>query len=282
MCATGNFFDVLGVRARVGRTLQSFDDGPAADHDVAVGTYTFWRDRYQLDPNAIGSTVQIRSRPFTLVGFLPEGFEGIRKGLVVDVYVPTAAMTDACLGSWGGGSTVEAIGLLARDTSRPAASAELAQLWTDLKNSGDYAPGIVDGQLTVSNASRGISAVDGNEKTSLYLLACGVALIVLLGCLNVSCLLSVQGVDRRNEIALRRARRHDGDGAPADDARELPAHRGGRRRRARAGDAGRTGHPDLAWPERSSHRTFDRHTRARLLAGTRADLRPRQWRDSGA
>jgi predicted permease len=205
MCATGNFFDVLGVRARVGRTLQPFDDGPAADHDVAVGTYTFWRDRYQLDPNAIGSTVQIRSRPFTLVGFLPEGFEGIRKGLAVDVYVPTAAMTDACLGSWGGGSTVEAIGLLARDTSRLAASAELAHLWTDLKNSGDYAPGIVDGQLTISDASRGIAAVDGNEKTSLYLLACGVALIVLLGCLNVSCLLAVQGVARRNEIALRRA-----------------------------------------------------------------------------
>lgn len=205
MCATGNFFDVLGVHARVGRTLQPFDDGPAADHDVAVGTYTFWRDRYQLDPKAIGSTVQIRSRPFTLVGFLPEGFEGIRKGMAVDVYVPTAAMTDACLGLWGGGSTVEAIGLLARDTSRPAASAELAQLWTDLKNGGDYAPGIINGQLTISDASRGIAAIDDNQKTSLFLLAWAVGLIVFLGCLNASCLLAVQGVARRNEIALRRA-----------------------------------------------------------------------------
>jgi macrolide transport system ATP-binding/permease protein len=205
MCATGNFFDVLGVHARVGRTLQPFDDGPAADHDVAVGTYTFWRDRYQLDPKAIGSTVQIRSRPFTLVGFLPEGFEGIRKGMAVDVYVPTAAMTDACRGLWGGGSTVEAIGLLARDTSRPAASAELAQLWTDLKNSGDYAPGVISGQLTISDASRGIAAIDDNQKTSLFLLAWAVGLIVLLGCLNASCLLAVQGVARRNEIALRRA-----------------------------------------------------------------------------
>jgi predicted permease len=205
MCATGNFFDVLGVHARVGRTLQPFDDGPAADHDVAVGTYTFWRDRYQLDPNAIGSTVQIRSRPFTLVGFLPEGFEGMRKGMAVDVYVPTAAMTDACRGTWGGGSTVEAIGLLARDTSRPAASAELAQLWTNLKTSGDDAPGTINGQLTISDASRGIAAIDDNQKTSLYLLAWAVALIVLLGCLNASCLLAVQGVARRNEIALRRA-----------------------------------------------------------------------------
>jgi predicted permease len=205
MCATGNFFDVLGVHARVGRTLQPFDDGPAADHDVAVGTYKFWRDRYQLDPNAIGSTVQIRSRPFTLVGFLPEGFEGIRKGMAVDVYVPTAALTDACVGLWGGGSTVEAIGLLARDTSRPSASADLAHLWTDLKNSGDYAPGVINGQLTISDASRGIAAIDDNQKTSLFLLAWAVGLIVLLGCLNASCLLTVQGVARRNEIALRRA-----------------------------------------------------------------------------
>jgi predicted permease len=205
MCATGNFFDVLGVHARVGRTLQPFDESPAADHDVAVGTYIFWRDRYQLDPKAIGSTVQIRSRPFTLVGFLPEGFEGIRKGMAVDVYVPNAAMTDACLGSWGGGSTVEAIGLLAPGTSRTAASAELAQLWNVLKQSGDYSPGTINGQLAISNASRGIAAVNDNQKTSLYLLAWAVALIVLLGCLNTSCLLAVQGVARRNDIALRRA-----------------------------------------------------------------------------
>ncbi|HXT71029.1 MAG TPA: ABC transporter permease [Vicinamibacterales bacterium] len=205
MCATGNFFDVLGVHARVGRTLQPFDESPGAYHDVAVGTYTFWRDRFQLEPTAIGSTVLVRSRPFTLVGFLPDGFKGIRKGAAFDVYVPTAAMTDACLGTWGGSSTVEAIGLLARDTSQPAASAELAQLWNVLKESGDYSPGTISGQLAISNASRGIAAVNDNQETSLYLLAWAVALIVLLGCLNASCLLAVQGVARRNEIALRRA-----------------------------------------------------------------------------
>jgi len=205
MCATGNFFDVLGVRARSGRTLQPFDDDPAADHDVAVGTYTFWRNRYQLDPNAIGATVEVRSRPFTLVGFLPEGFEGIRKGTAIDVYVPIAAMADACRGSWGGGSTVEAVGLLARDAGWPTASARLAQLWSQLKESGDYAPGMITGQLAIADASRGIAAVDDDEKTSLYLLAWAVALIVVLGSLNVSCLLAVQGVARRNEIALRRA-----------------------------------------------------------------------------
>ena len=205
MCATGNFFDVLGLRARAGRTLQPFDESPEADHDVAVGTYRFWRDRYQLDPNAIGSTVQIRSRPFTLVGFLPDGFDGIRKGIAIDVYVPTAAMTDACRGGWGGSSTVEAIGLLARDTSHSAASAELAQLWNELKESGDSSPVTIGGQLAIADASRGIAAVNDTQKTSLYLLAWAVALIVLLGCLNASCLLTVQGVARRNEIALRRA-----------------------------------------------------------------------------
>lgn len=196
MCATGNFFDVLGVRARVGRTLQPFDESPAADHDVAVGTYAFWRDRFQLDSTAVGSTLLIRSRPFTLVGFLPEGFEGIRKGTAIDVYVPTAAMTDACRGSWGGSSAVEVVGLLAPGAGRPTASAELAQLWNGLQESG---------QLSASDASRGIAAINDNQEASLYLLAWAVALIVLLGCLNASCLLAVQGVARRNEIALRRA-----------------------------------------------------------------------------
>jgi len=211
MCATGNFFDALGVHARAGRTLQPFDDSPSGEHRVAVGTYKFWRDRYQLDQNAVGATVLVRSVPFRLVGFLPDGFEGIRKGGQIDVYVPTAAMTDACQGAWGGatastgGASVVAIGLVARDTNLAAVSAELTHLWNGLKQDPEYVPGVINGQLAISDASRGIAAIDDSQRTSLYLLACAVALIVLIGCLNASCLLAVQGVARRNEVALRRA-----------------------------------------------------------------------------
>lgn len=195
---TGNYFSTLGVHARVGRTLQPSDDGPSADHGVAVGTYRFWRDRYGLDANAIGSTVHVRSRPFRIVGFLPETFEGIRKGtLVADVYVPMSAAAEILPGLWGPHAPVQAIGLLRRDTSRNQVSAELESLSNNLE--------AVDGRLVLSDASRGISAIDDDEETSLYLAASAVALIVLIGCLNVSCLLAVQGAARRNEIALRRA-----------------------------------------------------------------------------
>lgn len=198
-CATGNYFDVLGLGAHVGRTLQTSDDDASADHQVAVATYRFWKDRYALDPRALGSTLQIRSTPFTIVGFLPEGFEGTRKGALVDVYVPMASMPDAC------GRSVQPIGVLARGTSRSAASAEFTLLWNRLKTDPQFAIGAIAGQLLVSSASRGVASVDDDQETSLYLLAFGVGLVLLIGCLNASCLLVVQGVARRNEIAIRRA-----------------------------------------------------------------------------
>jgi len=99
---------VLGVHARVGARWNRSTTGPAADHDVAVGTYTFWRDRYQLDPkrDRVDRADPLASSSHSSDSCRKD-FEGIRKGMAVDVYVPTAAMTDACRGLWGGSSTVE-------------------------------------------------------------------------------------------------------------------------------------------------------------------------------
>ena len=63
---------MLGVKAEVGRTLQASDDRRSAEYHVAVATHQFWRDRYALDPNALGQTVRVGSVAFALVGFLPD------------------------------------------------------------------------------------------------------------------------------------------------------------------------------------------------------------------
>ena len=61
LMATGNYHALLGVAARIGRTLAPEDDNPAAPA-VAVLAERYWRSRFSSDPGVIGKVVRINSR----------------------------------------------------------------------------------------------------------------------------------------------------------------------------------------------------------------------------
>jgi predicted permease len=81
---TGNYFDLLGVRARLGRVLQEEDDRPGAAPVVVLG-HGFWRRGFGGDPGVVGRTIRLNDLPYTIAGVMPEGFIG--SGLPADVYV---------------------------------------------------------------------------------------------------------------------------------------------------------------------------------------------------
>src|SRR5262245_48917723 len=64
--ATGNFFDVLGARARLGRLLQPSDEQPGAEH-VVVLAEPFWVRRFGGDRDIVGRTVRLNSEEYTVV-----------------------------------------------------------------------------------------------------------------------------------------------------------------------------------------------------------------------
>ena len=93
---TSNYFDVLRVKAALGRTFAAFDDVPGATPIVVVSDQ-FWRKRMGANPNVIGTTIDLRSsmsssddtylrhhRAYTVVGVMPPGFNGVWS----DVWVP--------------------------------------------------------------------------------------------------------------------------------------------------------------------------------------------------
>jgi predicted permease len=201
---TGNFFDVLGVRPQVGRTLRASDDSVAADYHVAVATHRFWRDHFGLDPAALGRTVRFASLQFTIIGFLPESFEYVQKGASPALYIPMIARRYLFPELSGGSPRLPAIGLLRPGTTVKAASRELDRLWNDLGNDHTVSEQI-SGPLVAWDASRGIAAIAGEDRISTYLLTLAIGVTLLIACLNVSCLLVARGASRRSEIALRLA-----------------------------------------------------------------------------
>jgi hypothetical protein len=66
-------FPVLGITARLGRTLIASDDeeGP---RNVAVLSDRLWRRRYHADPGVIGRGITISNEAYTIVGVMPRDF----------------------------------------------------------------------------------------------------------------------------------------------------------------------------------------------------------------
>src|SRR5439155_12472689 len=69
---TSNYFSMLGVTPALGRLLQPGDATvPGADPIVILG-HSYWKKRFNGDPSAVGRTVIVNGKPFTVAGVVPE------------------------------------------------------------------------------------------------------------------------------------------------------------------------------------------------------------------
>ncbi|MBI3493018.1 MAG: ABC transporter permease, partial [Acidobacteria bacterium] len=96
---TADFFPILGVSPLVGRT---FTDAENRDprSDAVLLEYGFWQRRFGGNPGVIGRTIQLNSRPQTIVGVMPPGFrlfikEASLAGKPSDLWAPYVFPADA-------------------------------------------------------------------------------------------------------------------------------------------------------------------------------------------
>ena len=85
---SGNYFDLLGVRAVRGRMFTQEEDRAPGAHPVAVLSYGSWQRRFGGDPNLVGRTITINNHSFTIVGIAPPEFNGTVLIFTPEIYVP--------------------------------------------------------------------------------------------------------------------------------------------------------------------------------------------------
>src|SRR5882724_5100409 len=85
---SGNYFDVLGVKPRLGRFFTQEDDKALGAHPVAIITYNCWQKRFAGSPDAIGKSVMINGRSFSIVGVAEQGFYGSEISYVPEIWFP--------------------------------------------------------------------------------------------------------------------------------------------------------------------------------------------------
>jgi hypothetical protein len=75
---TANLFPLLGAQPALGRLFSSSEDRPG--HDLAVISWALWQRRYGGNPDALGQTILLDRRPYTLIGVMPQSCVFTRRG----------------------------------------------------------------------------------------------------------------------------------------------------------------------------------------------------------
>ena len=87
---SGNYFRVLGVEPRVGRSFRDDEDQvPGRDAVVVLGS-DFWKNEFGSDRSVIGRIVRLNGTDFTVIGVAPETFPGMYIFARPDLYMPLA------------------------------------------------------------------------------------------------------------------------------------------------------------------------------------------------
>jgi len=212
LVASGELFDVLGVRALAGRTFTAADDIPGGGRDggVAVISETIWERRFERSPRALGSTISIDGVPLTIVGIIARRFRGLDVGQPFDVAIPFGAEAlvhgDRSIRENQQAMLLTVMLRLAREQRLPAATAALRTMQPQIV--GAKAPRWLNEPFVLVPAPTGISdrsQLRQRYERPLLVLTIVSALTLAIVCLNIANLLLVRAAARRYEISVRLA-----------------------------------------------------------------------------
>ncbi len=196
---TGNYFQILGVRAFGGRMLTPDDDQPAAP-PVAVLSPRVWQASYGSDPAVVGSTFAIEGHPFTIIGVTPPGFFGeTLRGDPPDIWVPIQQEPlidgDNQLLRQSASAWLRMIGRLrpgaTTDGMSPRLTGVLRQwMQNDSGYPANWMPDVIrmlpKQSITVVPAGAGVAVMKEEYGRSLQILLSVCGLVLLIACANVA------------------------------------------------------------------------------------------------
>jgi putative ABC transport system permease protein len=199
---SADFFDVLGVKAVLGRTFLPGEDKIGAEPVLVLG-YEYWQRRYRGAPDVVGRVLEMNDRPHRIVGVLPPLPKFPERN---DVFMPVSSCpfrSDPKQQSTRDARMVSLIARLAPGVSLAEASADVARASARIRDQALDAyrelPGYRAEIVPVSEE------LTRRARPVLILLFATTALVLLIACSNVLDLTLAELSKRERELALRAA-----------------------------------------------------------------------------
>jgi predicted permease len=202
---TGNYFQVLGVTAALGRTLTPSDDQPGGPPAVVL-SHRAWALHFESDPGVLKRAVRVNGAAFQVVGVMPEDFRGLAAVAPPDYWAPLSLLSHFRPISEQerkepGGLSI--IGRLKPGLSRGQALAQL-HVWDSRRREADGSTERAAPNLILDPRS-GTVPLSTDILLQFIPLFFAFGLILMIGCANVANLLLARGVARQREIGIRLA-----------------------------------------------------------------------------
>jgi len=215
---SGNYFDVLGVQAALGRLVVPSDDIAQEASPVVVLAFDYWQRRFGSDPRVVNQSISINGHPFTIIGVAQPGFHSVAGGDTPAIFTPMMMKPQIAPG-WNDlderrSKWLNIVGRLRLGLSREQAQAGIDPLWHSIRaeelhqlghNSQNFKEAfLTNSHLFLDDGSRGVP-VHGSIPTTLLVVMAMAGLMMLMACTNVGSLLLVRVAARTREISVRYA-----------------------------------------------------------------------------
>ena len=205
-----DYFAVLGVKAQRGRVVNAVLDKAGGEPSVVISD-SFWRNRLNSSPDAVGQRIRLNGQPATIVGIAPAGFDGVLPDthweLFVPITVPAALAPELSNDVLHERNAREfaAVMCLAPGVAMETAEAGLDSITQGLDRQDPAAPPATDQSRRVTLIYAGaLTPLPRNLKPvviGFFIVLMG--LIVTIACMNLANMLFARAANRRKELAIR-------------------------------------------------------------------------------
>jgi putative ABC transport system permease protein len=188
------YFEVLGLRATVGRTFLPDEDQPGRDRVVVLG-HRLWVSQFGANTAIVGTSIRLDGQSYRVIGVMPPRTSiefldpQLWRPLTFDAFPPRGSRTLRM-----------AVARLKAGVTREQAQTEMHVIAKRL--AAAYPESNRDCSVTVEALTRPIGL---NVDTSLYLLFGAAGLVLIIACVNLAALALTRGGARAREVGVRLA-----------------------------------------------------------------------------